>query len=313
MKPRNENQVKKVKRFEDLLPKFDDGTTDWETAKNRLSQNMSAAEMFLGKMPPQALDIEETVLGACLIDSTAYPKVKEVLAGFATPFYKDAHNVIWAAMSQLAEQNEPIDRHTLWQVVERMQKSNLFLDNPYYLVELTEKVSSSGHVESHARNLLDKCLRRRIMHMSIQMFQKSMDASTDLFDLMDEQKTMFQRFTDFNPILKGIEMPQVMEMAQKATPKSEMMGSLLKKGDVGILFSSAGNGKSIFGIQAADNISKGQSTFSGILKNECGTQIVAYFDLELTLSDYQNRYMDAAGNIYPFANENRFVRIHHKM
>jgi replicative DNA helicase len=88
-----------------------------------------------------------------------------------------------------------------------------------------------------------------------------------------------------------------------------MMGSLLKKGDVGILFSSAGNGKSIFGIQAADNISKGQSTFSGILRNECGTQIVAYFDLELTLSDYQNRYMDAAGNIYPFANENRFIRI----
>jgi hypothetical protein len=78
MKPRNENQVKKVKRFEDLLPKFDDGTTDWETAKNRLSQNMSAAEMFLGKMPPQALDIEETVLGACLVDSVAYSKVETV-------------------------------------------------------------------------------------------------------------------------------------------------------------------------------------------------------------------------------------------
>jgi replicative DNA helicase len=122
---------------------------------------MSAAEMFLGKMPPQALDIEETVLGACLIDSTAYAKVKEVLSGFATPFYKDVHNVIWTAMSQLADQNEPIDRHTLWQAIERMRQSNLFQDNPYYLVELTEKVSSSGHVESHAheRPTVSKSIR----------------------------------------------------------------------------------------------------------------------------------------------------------
>jgi hypothetical protein len=64
MKPRNENSRKKVKRFEELLPKFDDGTTDWETAQNRWSQNMSAAEMFLGKMPPQALNIEENFFRA---------------------------------------------------------------------------------------------------------------------------------------------------------------------------------------------------------------------------------------------------------
>jgi archaellum biogenesis ATPase FlaH len=88
-----------------------------------------------------------------------------------------------------------------------------------------------------------------------------------------------------------------------------MMGSLLKKGDVGILFSSAGNGKSILGIQCADNLSKGQSAFGGILRNECGPQVVAYFDMELSLSDYQNRYMDAAGNPYPFAGENQFVRV----
>jgi hypothetical protein len=306
MKPRKEHQVK---RFEDLLPKLDNGMTDWESVKTRLSQNVNAAEMFLGQLPPQAIEIEQTVLGACLIDPTAYAKAKEVLAGFATPFYLETHNAIWSAMGHLTEKNTPIDRLTVWDELEKMQQWNHFQKNAYFLVELTEVVASSAHVESHSRILLEKCLRRRIMHQSILLFKKSLDASTDLFGLIDEQKLMFNSLTEFCPVLKSVAMPEVMKNAKKATTKSFLMGSFIKIEDVAILFSGPGNGKSILGVQMADAISKGMSLLNGILVNECGPLKVMYFDFELTLNDYKSRYLDAAGDEYAFADNDFFRRV----
>jgi DnaB-like helicase N terminal domain/AAA domain len=305
----NNSYASTSKRFDDLLPKLDNGSTDWDTVKKRVSQNIDATEMLLGKLPPQALEIEEAVLGACLLDDTAFKKVKDVLFGFSSPFYTDAHNAIWSAMERLNAKNEQIDRLTVFEELEKMQKTEIIKGNAYFLTKLSEQVSSSAHVESHSRILLEKFLRRRIMHQSIKLFQKSADASTDLFDLIDEQKFILNNFTDLNPTLKGAKMPDVMEMAQYATTKSFLVGSLIKKQDVAILFSGPENGKSILGIQMADKISRGESLFGGLLRNECGPQKVLYFDFELTLSDYKSRYIDGAGNIYPFLGDDWFTRV----
>jgi SpoVK/Ycf46/Vps4 family AAA+-type ATPase len=104
-------------------------------------------------------------------------------------------------------------------------------------------------------------------------------------------------------------MPEVMIKARQATPKSFLVGSFIKKEEVVILFSGTGNGKSILGIQFADDISKGNSCFQGVLPNECGPQKVMYFDWELTLNDYKERYTDAGGTEYAFASENYFRRV----
>jgi replicative DNA helicase len=297
------------KRFDDLLPKLDNGSTDWETVKKRASQNMDAMEMLLGKLPPQALEIEAAVLGACLIDGAAFKKVKDVLTGFSQPFYTDAHNAIWDSMVRLNEKNEPIDRLTVFQELEKMQKTGIMDGNPYYLIQLTENVSSSAHVESHSRILLEKCLRRRIMHQSIQLFQKAFDCSTDLFEVIDEHKFILNELTELTPMLKGVPMTTVMEQAALATDKSFLVGSLIKLEEVAILFSGPENGKSILGIQMADKISRGESLFNGLLRNECPPQKVLYFDFELTLSDYKSRYIDSAGNKYPFLGEDWFLRV----
>jgi DnaB-like helicase N terminal domain len=123
MKPRKEHQVK---RFEDLLPKFEDGTPNFEAAEALFAQYIISAEQMFGKLPPQAIEIEEAVLGACLIDPTAYPKAKEVLSGFSNPFYREAHNAIWSAMRSLSAKNEPIDRLIVFEELGNLQKLNLF-------------------------------------------------------------------------------------------------------------------------------------------------------------------------------------------
>jgi KaiC/GvpD/RAD55 family RecA-like ATPase len=297
------------KQFDDLMPKLDNGNIDWETVKKRVSQNMDATEMLLGKIPPQALEIEAAILGACLIDPTAFPKATSVLSGFLNPFYTDTHNAIWGAMERLCEKKEPMDRLPVYQELEAMQKTQLIQGNPYFLTQLTELVTSSAHIESHSRILLDKYLRRRLMHLGIQIYQQASNPSNDLFEVIEEQKFQIGKLTDFNPTLKGENFPEVMEKAKKATPKTFLIGRFIKIGDVAILFSGPENGKSIFGIQMADKISKGESLFNGLLRNECEPQKVLYFDFELSLSDYKNRYLDGAGNEYPFRKDGWMVRV----
>jgi hypothetical protein len=298
------------KRFDDLLPKLDDGNTDWETVNKRIAQNIDVTEIFLGKLPPQAIEIEETVLGACLIDMDAFKKVNNVFDGYLDPFYTDAHNAIWNSMKNLNKNNESIDRLTVFQELERIKKLSTINGNPYFLVKLTEGVASSAHVESHARILLEKYLRRQLMQQGIKLFKKAMDSSADLFDTIERHSLYISEMSQFNTILKAHSMPEVMDLAEKATEKSFLVGSLIKKEDVTLIFSQTGNGKSVFSIQMADKISRGESLFNELLKNECGQQKVLYFDFELTLGDYKNRYIDKETGIkYQFLGEGWFDRI----
>jgi KaiC/GvpD/RAD55 family RecA-like ATPase len=297
------------KRFDDSLPKLDNGNIDWETLQKTVSQNKGLIEMLAGKLPPQAIDIEKAVLGACLIDATGFKKAKNVFGGVKKPFYTDVHNAIWSAMENLNQKNEPIDRLTVFEALESMLKTGVLNDSPYYLSELTEQVSSSAHIESHTRILYQTHLRRSLINESIQLFQKATDPSTDLFEVMDEHLLSIHNLSQLNSILKVHSMPTVMDMAENATPKSFLVGSLIKKEDVTLLFSGTGNGKSVFSIQMADKISRGESLFDGLLRNDCGKQKVLYFDFELTLSDYKDRYIDGAGNKYPFLGEGWFDRL----
>jgi RecA-family ATPase len=309
MNPQKGNRAPKEKRFNELLPKLDNGNTDWETVTRRLSQNLDAAEILLGKLPPQAIEVEKAILGACLIDVNGFKRAKDVLSDFKNPFYTDAHNEIWRAMEKLSQNNETIDRLTVFTMLESMLKTESIGVTPYFLVQLTEEVASCEHVESHARIVLQTHLRRKMMHLGISLYQKASDSSTDLFNVIDEHIESINKLIEFNATLKGYEMPHVMDMAAQATTKSFLVGSLIKEEDVAILFSGPENGKSVFSIQMADKISRGESLFSGLLRNECGQKKVVYFDFELTLSDYKNRYTDGAGNKYPFLGEGWFVRV----
>jgi replicative DNA helicase len=101
-----------------------------------------------GKIPPQALDLEEVVLGAMMIDKKGVDEVIDILSPDA--FYKVAHQHIFAAIFQLFENSEPVDLLTVSTQLKKNAKLEL-AGGDFYLISLTQKVSSSAHIEFHAR------------------------------------------------------------------------------------------------------------------------------------------------------------------
>ena len=142
-----------------------------------------------GKTPPQAIDIEEAVLGALMLDQNAIVNVIEML--HAEFFYKPEHQYIFRAIHNLVEKARPVDLLT---VVEELRREGN-LENAggsYFVAQITNHVTSSAHVEHHARILSEKFIQRELIRISTETIRDSYDETTDVVDLLDktEQKLM---------------------------------------------------------------------------------------------------------------------------
>ena len=159
---------------------------------SRVSQVISLEK---GKMPPQALDLEEVVLGAMMIDKKGVDEVIDIL--HPEVFYKEAHQHIFEAIHTLFEDGEPIDLLT----VSNQLKKDVKLDKAggeFYLVQLTQKVSSSAHIEFHARIILQKYIQRSLIKISNEIIEDSYDETTDVFDLLDNAEAKLYEITQGN-------------------------------------------------------------------------------------------------------------------
>lgn len=135
-----------------------------------------------GKLPPQAIDLEEVVLGAMMIDKKGVDEVIDIL----TPetFYKEAHGHIYEAIYALFKDGEPIDLLTVSSRLKKEKKLEA-IGGDYYLVQLTQKVSSSAHIEFHSRIIQQKYIQRSLIQVSNEIIKKSYDDGADVFDLLD--------------------------------------------------------------------------------------------------------------------------------
>lgn len=136
-----------------------------------------------GKLPPQAIELEESVLGAIMLEKEAYGTVAELLR--PESFYKTAHAHIYEAMQHLAQHEHPID---MLSVIEQLKK-NQHLDDvggSLYISELTNKVASTAHLLYHAQIVAQKSLARELIRMAATIETKAYDDSTDVEDLMQE-------------------------------------------------------------------------------------------------------------------------------
>ena len=155
--------------------------TNFKREPNPQSSHLAGIQK--GKLPPQAVDLEEVVIGALMIDKKGLDEVIDIL----TPevFYKPAHQEIFRAIRKLFESSEPIDLLT---VSNEMRKNGTIaqIGGEFYLVQLTNKVSSSAHIEFHSRILLEKHILRELIRVSNMIIKKSYDDSTDVFQLLDQ-------------------------------------------------------------------------------------------------------------------------------
>ncbi|QNJ96625.1 replicative DNA helicase [Constantimarinum furrinae] len=148
-----------------------------------------------GKLPPQAIDLEEVVLGAMMIDKKGVDEVIDIL--HSEVFYKEAHQHIFEAIHTLFENSEPVDLLTVSSQLKKDSKLEL-AGGEFYLVQLTQKVSSSAHIEFHARIILQKFIQRSLIKISNEIIEDSYDETTDVFDLLDTAEAKLYEITQGN-------------------------------------------------------------------------------------------------------------------
>ncbi len=164
-----------------------------------------------GKIPPQALDLEEVVLGAMMIDKKGVDEVIDILSPQA--FYKESHQHIFEAIFQLFENSEPVDLLTVSTQLKKNSKLEL-AGGDFYLISLTQKVSSSAHIEFHARIILQKFIQRSLIKISSEIIEDSYDETKDVFDLLDKAEAKLYEVTQGN-IKKSSETAQSLVIQAK--------------------------------------------------------------------------------------------------
>jgi replicative DNA helicase len=151
--------------------------------------------MLYGKIPPQARELEETVLGAILIEKDAISYVSDILK--PESFYVDAHATIFRAIQNLFGKSQPIDLLTITEELRKTAKLEE-VGGAYYLSELTNKVASSANVEYHARIVIQKFIQRELIRISNDIIRDAYEDTTDVFDLLDKAEKRIYEITDKN-------------------------------------------------------------------------------------------------------------------
>lgn len=159
------------------------------------TRNGNVISLQKGKIPPQAVDLEEVVLGAMLIDKKGVDEVIDILKTEA--FYKESHQIIFSAIKSLFEEGEPIDLLTVSSYLKKEKKLDS-IGGDFYLIQLTQKVSSSAHIEYHSRIILQKFIQRSLIQISSEIIEEAYDESTDVFDLLDSAESKLYDVTQGN-------------------------------------------------------------------------------------------------------------------
>jgi replicative DNA helicase len=135
-----------------------------------------------GRVPPQAKDVEESVLGSMLIEREAIPKAVTVLQ--ADDFYVPKHRRVFEAMLSLFERGNPVDIVTLTEELKRRKELD-DVGGSYFLSELTNTVASAANVEHHARIIAEKSLLRQMIETMTELVSEAYDPGADAFELLD--------------------------------------------------------------------------------------------------------------------------------
>src|SRR5215218_5903598 len=160
--------------------------------KNRRKTPLDLSTMIYGKVPPQAKDLEEAVLGAIMLEKKAFDAVVEILKPEC--FYVDAHQRIYRAMQGLANKSQPIDILTVVEELRTREELDL-VGGPYYVTKLTNAVVSSANIEAHSRIVLQKFIQRELIRISGEIISDAYEDSTDVFDLLDQAESKIYEVT----------------------------------------------------------------------------------------------------------------------
>jgi hypothetical protein len=152
----------------------------------------------LGKLPPQALDLEESVLGALLLEGPTIPSVAEFLK--PEHFYSEQHKEIYQAILDQFTDGKPTDMRS---IVVRLRKTGKIelIGGASYIAELTSKVSSAASVDYHARVVMEMALKRELIQIASEIHHKVYEDTADVFECIANATDKITKITEFNDSL----------------------------------------------------------------------------------------------------------------
>lgn len=253
----------------------------------------------LGKIPPQATDLEEAVLGALMLERDALTDVIDILK--VESFYKEAHQRIYGAITQLFANSEPIDLLTVKNQLVTTGELEM-AGGIQYLAELTQRVNSAANIEFHARIVVEHSLKRQLITVSSEIQKMAYEDTTDVFMLLDKIEQELFRISEANIRKNYADMGQIMRMAlleleMKKDQKEGLTGvptgftaldrvtSGFQKTELIIIAARPGMGKTALILSACRNAAVDHG------------QAVAFFSLEMSSVQLVNRLISAEAEL----------------
>jgi replicative DNA helicase len=228
--------------------------------------------------PPAAPEIEASILGAILIEKEAISRVIPILA--VDKFYLKEHQLIYKAMLNLFEQNNPIDTITLFDEL----KKQCQIDEVGGLVKLSklsQNISSAANIEFHAKIIHEKFILRELISTSHQIASAAYQGLEDPFEIIEQAERKIFNLTQIN-FKNYVSMKDAaLKFAEKLENKNEVFIETgfydldkilnISKSDLIILAARPSIGKTSLALD--------------IIRNVCKTKPVGFFSLEMTYDE----------------------------
>lgn len=173
-------------------------------------KNPSVLTGDIGKIPPQASDVEQVVLGAMMLEKDALNNTINLVT--RETFYDPRHQYIYSAMQELFGNTKPVDLIT---VTEQLQKNGELeaAGGVAYLAQLTNRVASSAHIEFHARIIIQKHLKRELIRVSSEIIRDAYDDTVDIFDLLNTAESNLFQIAESNMTKQASTMQNIVGQA----------------------------------------------------------------------------------------------------
>ena len=265
--------------------------------RNRTKSKMTIEQLNAqyGKIPPQAPEVEEAVLGALMLERDAYVNVAAILK--AESFYKEEHQKIFKVIQHLVANEKPVDLLMVTQELKNREELDE-VGGPIYITQLTSRVASAAHIEFHARIIAQKFIQRELIRISSEIQVKSYDDSMELDDLIDYAEASLFKVTEGNiskesqpikPLLReaierieaNAKKPDGLSGIPSGFSKLDKITSGWQNTDLMIIAARPAMGKTAFVLSMARNMA--------VLKNVP----VAVFSLEMSSIQLVNRLIAA--------------------
>jgi replicative DNA helicase len=239
-----------------------------------------------GKLQPQAIELEEVVLGALMIDNESLSDTIDSLQ--PEYFYKPDHQKIFEAIVNLFNNSKPVDILTVSEELKRMNVLES-IGGMLYISQLTNNISSSSNTEFHARIIAEKFIKRSLISISNNIIGDAFNDTIDIFDLLNtaEEKlftvtegTLRKSYDKMSTLIKGaldnIEILRQKEDGLSGVPsgftKLDRVTSGWQKSDLVIVAARPGMGKTAFALSMARNIAISHETAIGFFSLEMSSE-----------------------------------------